>query len=540
MPTLIVETNVGLMVGSVAVSLKGPFLINMPYHLQASPVLPPHRIEAERQSLLQRGGDFNLWELDRDSAVPLGRQIYARLRDAILAGTLRPTTRLPSSRNLAVLLRVARSTVVATYEQLLAEGYLSGRTGSGTFVSSDLPDQRPIEAVRSAVEKASKPATSDFAGSIETFVRATAQREALPFTLGRCRFDARSADCWRRLTQRTLRNFAPTHLGYSDPRGLADLRELICDYLRAARAVRCEPWQIIVTTGTQQAIDLAIRTLLAEGDEAWVEDPGYAMTHQALSAAKVKIRPIAVDRQGIDVGAGIINAPRARAAFITPSHQHPLGVVLSMARRLELLAWARKADAYIIEDDYDSDFRYVNRPIASLQGLDDHGRVIYAGTLNKILFPGIRIGYLVIPADLVRAFVATRHIIDRHPQSLTQPVLAEFMRGGHFVTHLRRTRQCYHEQRDHLVSELQRRLGTLIEAESPDQGMHLVAFLRPGLSDVQVENAARREGVVVRAMSPLYRIAPKRQALMLGFSGYPCEMIPPAVARLARAIGRVE
>lgn len=511
----------------------------MAYHLRDRPLLPPHRIEAERHSLLHRHGDFNLWELDRSGTTPLARQIYARLREAILAGTLGPGTRLPSSRDLGILLRVARSTVVATYEQLSAEGFLVGRTGAGTYVSRDLPHQRPADADRLALGKPSL-ISPDLAASTEAFVRGTANWQELPFTLGRCRFDARTIDNWRRLTQRTLRNFSPLHLGYSDPRGFAELRELICDHLRAGRAVRCEPWQIIITTGTQQAIDLAIRTLLVPGDEVWVEDPGYAMTYHALKAAKVTTRPIEVDCQGIDVSAGIRSAPQARAAFVTPSHQHPLGVVLSMSRRLELLAWAKETGAYIVEDDYDSDFRYANQPIASLQGLDDDGRVIYAGTLNKILFPGLRIGYLVVPADLVRAFVNTRHLIDRHPQSLLQPVLAEFIRCGHFGNHLRRTRQNYREQRDQLIVELRRHLGGLIEVEPPDQGMHLVAFLAPGLSDVDVESAAQREGVVVRPMSSLYRVAPPRRALMLGFSGYPCELIQPAVARLARAVGRMD
>jgi GntR family transcriptional regulator/MocR family aminotransferase len=300
--------------------------------------------------------------------------------------------------------------------------------------------------------------------------------------------------------------------------------------------VRCDPDQIIVTAGTQQAVDLAIRVLLEPGDEAWIEDPGYPLTSYALTAAGVTLRPIPVDAQGLDVAAGIRAAPRARAVFVTPSHQFPTGVVLSMARRLELLAWAREAGAWIVEDDYASEFRYSGRPLASLQGLDETGRVIYVGTLNKALFPGLRIGYAVVPRPLLRAFVGVRYVMDRQPASLFQPVVAAFMREGHFAAHVRRMRLMYREQRDVLAESLSRRAGDAVMVDVPDQGMHLVAYLRDGLSDVVVERAAREAGVVVRAMSRLYKAAPPRAALMLGFSGHRPQVIVPAAARLAQVL----
>jgi GntR family transcriptional regulator/MocR family aminotransferase len=507
----------------------------MPYRLHERPQLPPHRVESERAALLRSSGDFNLWELDRRDRNPLVRQIYARLRTAILAGTLQAGTRLPSTRDMAASLRVARSTVIAAYEQLAIEGYIVGRVGSGTCVSIDLPDQTAVQTSKQIPDGARAASKRHIADSIEALVREKAP-DAMPFTLGRCRFEQRSNDVWRGIVRRSLQDVAPTHLGYSDPRGLPELRELVCEHLRTMRAVRCEPWQIIITTGTQQAIDITIRALLSQGDQVWVEDPGYPMTYSALKAAKAAIHPIAIDPQGIKVADGIQIAPRARAAFVTPSHQNPLGVILSMARRLEILDWASSSGAYIIEDDYDSDFRYDAQPIASLQGLDEYERVIYVGTFNKILFPGLRLGFLVVPSGLVRDFIATRHIIDRHPQSLLQPVLSEFMRGGHFAAHVRRTRQQYREQRDVLVAELSQHLSTWIEVESPGQGMHLVAYLRQGLPDLEVERVARQEGVIVRPMSPLYHLAPQRQALVLGFSGYSREAIPPAVTRLSHAL----
>jgi GntR family transcriptional regulator/MocR family aminotransferase len=333
-----------------------------------------------------------------------------------------------------------------------------------------------------------------------------------------------------------VRQFGPDDLGYADPAGLIELRTNICRYLRAARAVQCEPEQIVITAGTQQAIDIAIRVLLAPGDEVWVEDPGYPLTHAQLLLAKVRPHAIPVDEQGLIVDAGRRRAPRAKAVFVTPSHQFPNGVAMSMARRLELLAWARQSGAFIIEDDYTSEFRYSGPPLASLQGLDRSEQVIYVGTLNKALFPGLRIGYAAVPRALLRAFVGARYLIDRQPATLQQAVVSEFMQQGHFAAHIRRMRQLYREQRDALAETLTRRAGGWLDAVLPDQGMHLVAYLRDGTSDIELEAAARQAGIVVRAISRFYRSARPRPGLVLGFSGFPRQLIVPAAARLARLI----
>jgi len=476
------------------------------------------------------------WQVERDNATPIFRQVYLQVRAAILSRTLAPGTRLPSTRALAARLRVARASVVSAYEQLLAEGYLDGRVGSGTYISADLPEpleRRPVTRGGAAARQPQLPAP---ALRLERMRQATGESETRPFAMGRCRLDASTAEAWRRLSQRALRTVGAAHLGYTDARGLPELRAALCDYLRAARAVRCEPEQLIVTAGTQQGVDLAIRVLFQPGDEAWVEDPGYPPSRAALAAAGVRTRPVPVDGQGLDVAAGRRAAPRARAAFVTPSNHYPLGVVLSMPRRLEMLAWARETGAWIVEDDFDSEFRYAGRPLASLQGLDDGERVIYVGTFNKVLFPGLRLGFVAVPRPLLRAMVNARHLSDRHPPSLTQTVVAEFMRQGHFTSHLRRMRQAYRAQRDALVGELQRWAGADIEVESPDHGMHVVAYLRQGRSDVAVERVAASRGVVARAISPLYVQAPPRPALMLGFTGFAPDVITQAAARLADAV----
>lgn len=477
--------------------------------------------------------DLYVWQLDRMSRTPLTRQIYMQVRSAVLSGALRPGTRMPSSRTMASKLGVARASVVLAYEHLLAEGYVESCHGSGTFIARDLTF--PVPRRRDA-SRAIKRLVRTSAQIFSDFERSAAQSDARPFNTGRTLIDARTAETWRRLTHRVVRRLGANDLGYTDPAGLAELRANICDYLRVARAVRCDPEQIVITAGTQQAIDIAIRVLLAPGDEVWVEDPGYPLTHAQLLLAKARPHAIPVDAQGLIVAVGLRKAPRARAAFVTPSHQFPTGVALSMARRLELLAWARRYGAFIVEDDYTSEFRYAGPPLESLQGLDDTEQVIYIGTLNKALFPGLRIGYAVVPRALLQTFVGARYLIDRQPATLQQAVVCEFMQEGHFAAHIRRMRQLYREQRDALAETLMRQGGDRLDVAVPDQGMHLVAYLSEGSSDIAIEAAAQRAGIVTRAISRFYRAARPRPGLMLGFSGFPRQLIVPSAARLAALV----
>jgi GntR family transcriptional regulator / MocR family aminotransferase len=484
---------------------------------------------------LRGWGDLYAWHLDRASRTPLTRQIYTQVRSAVLSGALRPGTRMPSSRAMASKLGVARASVVLAYEHLHAEGYVESRHGSGTFIAGDLIG---LASRRRGVLRATKRPVPTSAQGFSDFERSAVQSDARPFNTGRTLIDARTAQAWRSLTHRAVRLLGANDLGYTDPAGLAELRENICDYLRAARAVRCDPEQIVITAGTQQAIDIAIRVLLAPGDEVWIEDPGYPLTHAQLLLAKARPHPIPVDAQGLVVDAGLRMAPRARVAFVTPSHQFPTGVALSMARRLELLAWARQNGTFIVEDDYTSEFRYSGPPPASLQGLDNAEQVIYVGTLNKALFPGLRIGYAVVPRALLQAFVGARYLIDRQPATLQQAVVSEFMHHGHFAAHIRRMRQLYRQQRDALAETLMRRAADWLDVAVPDQGMHLVAYLRAGRSDIAIEAAAQRAGIVVRAISRFYRAASPRPGLMLGFSGFPRQLIGPAAAHLARLVAQ--
>lgn len=482
--------------------------------------------------------DLLLPELDRVSAVPMLRQLYLALRAAILAGALPPGARLPSTRALGQQLGLARNTVVAAYDQLLAEGFVTGRVGSGTHVSAELPEG--LQPGPDAAPAATSAAPVAVPASTLRFRPDPASPEpsTQPFNTGRTGWDERSQAVWRGLTLRRLGTPDPALFGYGDPQGARRLREAIAAHLRAARAVRCDPDQVVVTAGAQQAIDLVLRVLLEPGEAVWVEDPCYPALRAALAAARATIIPVPVDTQGMDVARGIAAAPAARLAYVTPSSQYPMGVVLSMARRLELLAWARRAGAFLLEDDYDSEFRYAGRPLASLQGIDDAGRVIYVGTFSKVLFPGLRLGYAVLPPALLESVRAARLMTDWHPAGLAEGVVTDFLVEGHFAQHLRRMRLRYRAGRDALVAAL-REHAPLLQVEPPDQGLKLLALLpQEDMDDVAMAAAAARHGVVARPVSPMFLAAPPVRGLMLGFSGHEPGALRWAARALGAALGR--
>jgi GntR family transcriptional regulator / MocR family aminotransferase len=300
--------------------------------------------------------------------------------------------------------------------------------------------------------------------------------------------------------------------------------------------VRCEPEQIVIVSGAQQALDLSLRALINPGDAVWIEDPGYLGARYALDAIGARLIPVPVDENGLMVSAGIRLQANARAAYITPSHQYPTGAVMPMRRRLEVLAWAQEHDAWIIEDDYDSEFRYVGRPLASLQGIDKDSRVIYVGTLSKMLFPGVRIGFAVVPMDLVDVFTGAKFITDRQPPSLQQAMVTDFMRSGFLTSHIRRMRAKYREARDVVVKAVTQHMGDLIEIEVPECGIQLMMHFKHDISDLEVAKNARTEGIVVKPLSTLYLNAPARQGLLLGYSGFELRKLRAASLQLSEVV----
>jgi GntR family transcriptional regulator/MocR family aminotransferase len=479
------------------------------------------------------------------STLPLYRQLYRALRARILAGELAGGARLPATRTLAAELGVSRNTVAGAYAQLLAEGYVEGQVGAGTYVSRVLPD-RLLRARRRPAPVSPPPSAARGLSARGARIAATEAnvprlvQGLRPFRTGLPAVDAFPFALWARLAARRYRQPGAELAGYGEAAGYRPLREAIAAYLGASRGVRCTPDQVIIVGGSQQALDLATRLLLDEGDRAWVEDPGYPGARGALAAAGAQLVPVPVDAEGIDLAVGERAGPPPRAVYITPSHQFPLGVTMSLARRLALLEWAGRAGVWVIEDDYDSEYRYRGRPLAALQGLDTAGRVIYTGTFSKVLFPSLRLGYLVAPPDLVDAFVAARAVTDRHSRSLDQAVLADFINEGHFAHHLRRMRRVYAERQSVLVAEARRHLAGLLDVAPTESGMHLIGWLPAGQDDRAAARRAAAHDIDAQPLSAYAGRRLPRGGLLLGFTAVGEAELREGVRDLANALGELK
>ncbi|WP_322105358.1 PLP-dependent aminotransferase family protein [Paraburkholderia sp. J41] len=524
--------------------------------------------------------DWLAQRLDRGSGQPVYRQLHRLLQQAILSRELPAGTRVPSSRLLAAELGIARNTVTQVYEQLVLEGYVTSATGRGTYVADTSPDEivgaadsapghsapngakprKGLEAQLTAdsgrragimgVEAGASPVASDDASGTTVTPRALSARGTrlvsgagvskrqggafMPGVPDVSRFPAR---VWTRLHNKYWRSLRPDLLTYAPGGGLSLLRHVLADYLRTSRSVRCAPEQIIITTGIHQSVDLAVRLLSDSGDTIWTEDPCYWGVRSVLHVSGLNTRPIAVDSEGLNPCAADFAAPPPRLMLVTPSHQYPLGMVMSLARRRMLLEYARQHQCWIIEDDYDSEFRYGSRPLASLQGLDTAGQVIYVGSFGKTLFPGLRVGYLVAPEALAESFATASAELYREGQLLQQAVLAEFIAEGHFTSHIRKMRALYGQRRQALFDAAARRYGDALPALGGDAGLHVVMQLPEGADDRAVAEAALARNIVVRPLSGYYASRERAASgLLIGYACVPDDEIAPAFDALADAI----
>ncbi|HVF87570.1 MAG TPA: PLP-dependent aminotransferase family protein [Pyrinomonadaceae bacterium] len=483
--------------------------------------------------------------LDDTSAQPLYRQIYEAIRHAILSGNLRPTSPLPATRLLSKELGISRMTVVNAYDQLFSEGYLEAKTGAGTFVAAHLPEEflqtsgfERREHQESSLARKVK--FSDYGRNLaqnsNSILRHHGTSSLLPFQHGVPGTDEFPFDVWAKIAQRWQKKPPSSILSYGDSVGFRPLREAIAAHLAAARGVRCRVEQIIITNGTQQALDLTGRIFLSKTTDVYLEDPCYHGTRDIFAATGARLVHVPIDAEGFDLQTARKRSRRARLVYVTPSHQYPLGVTMSLARRLNLLEWARDRDAFVIEDDYNSEYRYSGRPLASLQGLDRDGRVIYLGTFSKTIFPALRLGYLVVPTNLVEVFAAARALTDLHSPSIDQAVLAEFIAERHFARHIRRMRGIYEERQQILVEEVRKNLKGLLEVAPAEAGMHLIGWLPPGLDDREVSRRAAEANLNVAPVSAYCTNQILRGGLLLGYTAFNERLIKQGVKKLGRVL----
>lgn len=461
----------------------------------------------------------------QEQGVPIYLQLYRRYREAIAAGKLRPGDRVPSVRNLASELTLARGTVEMAYQMLANEGYFVTRGAAGTIVSPRL------ESLAADHARTSEPAVL-----ASPPLHAVSTSDVLPFQLGLPALDAFPRKTWSRLAGRTLRTVETGAMTYPDPTGYEPLRRAIATYLGISRGIACTPEQVFVTTGYLGALELICHALLEAGDLGWYEDPGYILARQFLERTGVHLEPVPVDEEGLNVAIGQRRAPHARFAVVTPTHQSPLGVALSLPRRLELLEWAGHRQAWIIEDDYDSEFRYHGRPLPALKSLDRDGRVLYTGTFSKVLFPGLRLAYLVVPVSQVGRFRDAVNYRSGSGSILPQAMVADFMEQGHFGRHLRKMRALYAVRRGYLVDALQQVMGEQLYIQPQAGGIHVLAHLATGQDDRALAEAAQTSGLAIHALSN-WRIGESRQGgLLMGFANFATAQEAEAAVQRLKAV----
>lgn len=468
--------------------------------------------------------------LDHSSPVPLYRQIYQWVRRAIVDGQLQAGQSLPSTRQLASELGVSRNTASTAYEQLQAEGYLERTIGSGTKVArffaesgpgdlgtttSPSPDHTPISAFDLSL---SGRAVASLMRSAPIYFLDLPFSEPHAFRIGTPALDLFPYQLWAQLLSKHARHSLPLSSGYHESAGYRPLREAIAAHIALTRGVRCHADQILITSGIQAALDLTVRLLVDRGDDVWMEDPGYPGAKAVLESAGAHLVPVPVGSDGMQVAHGRRLAAHARLAYVTPTHQFPLGVTMSLEQRLALLQWAQEANVWIVEDDYDSEYRFGSRLVEALQGLDQANRVIYMGTFSKVLFPALRLGYLGAPAGLMEIFTHAQRFQNIHPPILEQMALADFFVEGHFVRHVRRMRMLYTTRLQTLLTAIKRECGDLLEIHVPAAGMHVSGWLPPGIRDTDIEQRAVRYGIEAMALSPMSILPMPRGGLVLGFA----------------------
>jgi GntR family transcriptional regulator/MocR family aminotransferase len=471
------------------------------------------------------------------AGVALYRWLYEELRAAILAGHLAAGARLPATRDLAEQYGLSRPTVVTAFEQLREEGYVEGKTGSGTYVSRTIPDEllQVSGAGSTGPVRRRKIKLADYARRLHP-LRRTPTGAARAFRASKPALSEFPTALWAQVAARRLRHVSVNLLGGGEGLGYRPLREAVAEYLNTSRGVKCSAEQVLIISGVQQALDRTAHLFLNEGDAVWMEEPGYPGAAYAFKAVGAKLCGVGVDEEGLNLENGLRRWPQPRLVYVTPAHQFPLGVTMSLPRRLALLEWARKSGTLIFEDDYDSEYRYSGRPIPALQGLDRAGVVIFAGSFSDVLFPALRLGYLVVPQDLVEVFAAAESVSTHQAPLVDQAILCDFLAEGHFARHVRRMRELYAERWGILLESAREKLGGLLEIPEIEAGLRTVGWLAPGIrAEAAAEAAAKRKVEIVPVRRYAYGRC-RREGVILGFAAFDGREIRRGVEELARAL----
>jgi GntR family transcriptional regulator/MocR family aminotransferase len=485
-----------------------------------------------------KGALLSTLEINRSSSAPIYRQIEDFLRQMILDGALLPSQKLPSTRELAIELGVSRITIKSVYEQLISEGYVQGKTGAGTFVSEGLDGETPVVPSVDTIRKDYFDGNFSKTAEHISFSQASARYGSiLPFRPGVPALDKFPVKRWNKYLSRATTKSDIANFSYGDLLGSEKLRASIARHLADSRGMKVDPKQILITSGAQQAFVLISYVLMNKNDTIWYENPGHIAGRDLLKIVGGDVSPVPIDKEGLNLPYAVLNFSKPKLIFTTPSHQQPLGITMSLQRRLTLLKYAHENASWVIEDDYDSEFRYRGRPLPALAALDKVGRVLYVGTFSKSLFPSVRIGYVVVPEILVDTFAKTRNIFGQTSSAITEEALSNFMDDGGFAEHIRKMRRLYRERRDILLDALKNHCSNILEPQQTDAGMHIIADIKNGMSDRLAHLELLNAGIDSLPLSIYYEGSVQRQALVLGFSGVQKKVIPKLVTRMGGVLG---
>jgi len=467
-------------------------------------------------------------------------QLYEQLKNGIYEGMLRSGDRMPSSREMSVELKISRNVVIQVFEQLRMEGFFETQTGSGTFISKNA-DKFP-SSKRLITHPVQKPghSTANPYGLNDVFKEHISEWEPLhPFQVSIPLIPEFPFHAWTRISTSVHKNMAALHLGYDDAQGYLPLRKALCDHLRISRSINCDPETMLIVNGTRQGLHLTAEMLLNKGDQCWMEDPGYPGATSALRRFGGQICPIPITNDGMDLDFAMQHYPKSKLAYVSPSHQFPIGNTMPLNERIKLLNWARDNQMWIIEDDYDSEFRYNSRPIPALQGMDTNGNVIYSGTLSKVLLPALRLGYMVFPTEaMARQFATAKSVIDGQSNIITQAIVCEFIRQGHFSRHIRRMRLLYKKNQDDLVSLVNQHLAGLLTPVPVEAGMHLLAWLPPDINAEVIANEALKEGLIIHTLSQYSIKYDHPNGIILGFTGFSFAQMEAGILLLKKVLSK--